>query len=69
MKECNIYISGLLYCTDINEFYTYTLESSKPVESKTAETCKLAERWEGSSPPVPAGAVNIAKKVLENEVR
>lgn len=44
------------------------MDSSKPVESKTAETCKLAERWEGGSPPVPAGAVNIAKKVLENEV-
>ena len=62
-------VACILFNVDINEFYTYTLESSKPVESKTAETFKLAERWEGGSPPVPAGAVDIAKRVLENEVR
>lgn len=56
--------------TDINEFYTYTLDdNSKPVEVKTVATYHLAEKWENVSPPVPAGAVSIAKKILDDEVR
>lgn len=50
--------------TDINEFYTYTLEdSSKSVAIKTDETSQLAEKWESVSPPVPAASVTIAKKI------
>lgn len=54
---------------DINEFYTYTLEdTSKPVEIKTVATYELAEKWEGVSPPVPTVTVELAKKILDNEV-
>lgn len=55
---------------DINEFYTYTLEDdTKNINVKTAETCNLAERWEGVSPPVPAPTIDIAKKTLDHDVR
>lgn len=58
------------FTTDINEFYTYTLDdNSKPVEVKTVATYNLAEKWENVSPPVPAGAVSIAKRILDDEVR
>lgn len=53
---------------DINEFYTYTLEdSSKPAEVKAVATHQLAEKWENISPPIPAGTVEIAKKILDDE--
>ena len=57
------------FTIDINEFYTYTLEdSSKPAEVKTVATHQLAEKWENISPPIPAGTVEIAKKILDDEV-
>lgn len=56
--------------SDINEFYTYTLDdNSKPVEVKTVATYQLAEKWENVSPPIPTGTVEIAKKILDDEVR
>ena len=60
---------GFVFTIDINEFYTYTLEdSSKPAEVKTVATHQLAEKWENISPPIPAGTVEIAKKILDDEV-
>ena len=64
----NIMVSVYLII-DINEFYTYTLQdTSKPIQSKTEETCQLAKRWESVSPPIPASTVDMVKKTLDNKV-
>lgn len=61
--------SAFVFISDINEFYTCTLDdSSKPIDIKTVATHQLAEKWENVSPPVPAGTVEIAKKILDDEV-
>jgi len=53
---------------DINEFYSYTLDDkTKSVETKTEETCQLAEKWESHSPPVPSEKVDLARRTLDDE--
>ena len=53
------------FCTDIQEFYEVTLDNAaKPVDVKTEETRKLAEKWEDSNPPIPVNVRRLAQHTI-----
>lgn len=55
-----------MFCcvTDIQEFYELTLlDESKSVQQKTAETIRIADKWEASDGPItPTFAQNDVSK-------
>ncbi|XP_019857331.1 PREDICTED: disks large homolog 4-like isoform X1 [Amphimedon queenslandica] len=54
---------------DIQEFYEVTLENAaKPVDVKTEETRKLAEKWEDSNPPIPVNVRRLAQHTIAPSV-
>lgn len=53
------FLHGDIYFSDIQEFYELTLlDDTKSVQEKTAETIRIANKWEANDGPIAATYTN-----------